>query len=449
MFFVYLFDNQIINMKKTEEAIIERIKNELFSLELLKKFRMCEKDFTRERKLTFSGTLLFMINFLKKSMSLEIVNFITHISKIKPACFFTSSAFVQCRKKINPEVFIHLNQTLIKEFYTDNDASVQLWKGFRLLSVDGSILNLPNTEELKNHYGHSQNQTNSIVIQARASVLYDVLNRYVIDGKFTPLSNGEMVSAMGHLEHSKPNDLIIYDRGYTSFGLIYEDFSRSIDFVIRSKKSFNKEVIDFYLSGLKSKIIEIYPGEDRKIKEKPYDYNSFETVRLVRVELSGEEDEVLITSLLDEKKYPTELFKSLYFQRWKVETFYDELKNKLKVEHFSGYSKQTILQDFYTALFVSNIQTLLVGEINEELSQNIKTKYEYKVNNNLSYGFLKDRIVTLFFSKTDTDNTLSELKVLFKKHLIPIRPNRTFERHKDKYRTKQKPKVPKNQKDTI
>ena len=77
------------------------------------------------------------------------------------------------------------------------------------------------------------------------------------------------------------------------------------------------------------------------------------------------------------------------------------------------------------------------------------TLNKYKVNNNLSYGFLKDRIVTLFFSKTDTDSTLSELKELFKKHLIPIRPNRTFERQKDKYRTKQKPKIPKNQKDTL
>ena len=29
-----------------------------------------------------------------------------------------------------------------------------------------------------------------------------------------------------------------------------------------------------------------------------------------------------------------------------VETFYGELKNKLKVEHFSGYSNNTIQQDF-------------------------------------------------------------------------------------------------------
>ena len=80
-----------------------------------------------------------------------------------------------------------------------------------------------------------------------------------------------------------------------------------------------------------------------------------------------------------------------------MELFYDELKTKLKAEHFLGYSKNSILQDFYAALFVSNIQSLIVEEINNELKENSITKYEYKVNNNLSYGFLKDRIINLFF----------------------------------------------------
>lgn len=393
-----------------------------------------------------------MMNFLRKSLSLEIENFVKHCYFIKGNKFistFSKSAFCQCRKKINPAVFLNLNQTLIREFYTDNEDAVKLWKGFRLLSVDGSRLTLPNTPELQNEYGLAKNQTNTGFAQARVSVLYDVLNNYVLDGILSPLSHGEVVSAIDHLKHTKEKDLILYDRGYPSFRIIFEHFFKSIDFVIRAKKDFNNEVIDFYASGLKSKIIKIYPGKNTKISDKPYNYKSFETVRLVRVSLPGNDDEILITSLLDEKKYPSKLFKQLYFKRWGIETFYDEFKNKLKVENFSGYSKNAILQDFYAALFVSNIQTLLVSEINDELTQNTKAKYVYKVNNNLSYGFLKDRIVTLFFSNTDTDEILSELKQLLKKHIIPIRPDRKFERYKDKYRNRQKPKVTKNQKDTI
>ncbi|MFT6846155.1 MAG: hypothetical protein ACJAUV_002360 [Flavobacteriales bacterium] len=44
---------------------------------------------------------------------------------------------------------------------------------------------------------------------------------------------------------------------------------------------------------------------------------------------------------------------------------------------------------------------------------------------------------------------MTELKDLLKKHLVPIIPNRKHQVYKDKYRNRQKPKVPKNRKDTI
>src|SRR5690554_8035745 len=105
-----------------------------------------------------------------------------------------------------------------------------------------------------------------------------------------------------------------------------------------------------------------------------------------------------------------------------VETFYDELKNKLRVEHFSGYSNQSILQDFKAALFVSNVQTLIVSELEDELKENNQgKKYDYKINTNISYGLLKNRIVALFFDeKSSETNIVEELKALFKSHLVPI-----------------------------
>jgi len=132
-----------------------------------------------------------------------------------------------------------------------------------------------------------------------------------------------------------------------------------------------------------------------------------------------------------------------------VETFYDELKNKLKVELFTGYSQRAILQDFYAAILVSNIQSIIVNDIKEEIViENQSRKYEYKVNNNLSYGFLKDRIITLLFSEKDIEKMTKELKILFRKNLVPIRPDRTNPRNKRR-RTTTKLKVTKNQRDAI
>ena len=110
------------------------------------------------------------------------------------------------------------------------------------------------------------------------------------------------------------------------------------------------------------------------------------------------------------------------------------------------------MQDYYSTLFASNIQTLIENEINEEVENEIETKsvkYQYKINTTLSYGFMKNRILELFFTKNDITEIINELKELFKNHLIPIRPNTNFERKIGKYRIRIKPIVTKNQKYTL
>ncbi len=390
-----------------------------------------------------------MCNLIRKSLALEIVNFIEafNTNNSMKVSSFTTSAFIQSRNKIKPEVFRHLSSTIITEFYTDNDLSVKLWNGYRLLGVDGSRLTLPNTKELELFYGKTRNQSETGVIQARVSVLYDVLNNFVIDSELAPLKIGEPSLAKKHLCHTQENDLIIYDRGYPSFDLVHQHVALNRQFLFRVKESFNNVVRDFVKSGKESQIVEIQPGQNRPLINKDYDHKSVISVRLISVKLNDNTTEILMTSLLDRKKYSSKMFKLLYFKRWGVETFYDELKNKLKVEHFTGYSINTIQQDFNIAVFISNIQTLIVNSLEEEIQEETKDrKLKYKVNSNLSYGFLKNRIIFLLEEGQAIEE---ELKLLFKKHLTPIRPNRKNERITGKYRTRYKPYVTKNHKDTI
>lgn len=392
-----------------------------------------------------------MINFLTRSLSLEIVNFLSFLKqKDVSQETFTKSAFVQARKKIKPEVFCYLNQKLTEEFYTENTGVKKKFNGLRILSVDGSRFTLPITKELENIYGKTTNQNQAYVVQAKASVLYDVLNKICLGGVLSPVDTGERTQAKQLFEHCRKGDLIIYDRGYPSFDFIYEHYQREFEFIMRMSLSFSQVVKDFVQSGKHSQIAAIQPGKNTDLKEKLYDKTASLKVRLVRVILSSGEIEVLATSLLDSKQYNNEIFKELYFERWKIETYYDELKNKLKAEEFSGYSNQSILQDFYSTLFVSNIQTIIVEELNEELQkeQNNK-KYQYKINTSLSYGFMKDRILSLFLTNKDMNEVIEELKILFKAHLVPIRPDRTNERNIGKYRKRLKPIVTKNQKDSL
>jgi hypothetical protein len=426
----------------------------IFSPELAGKFKMEDQDFTRNRKQPFSATLLFMFNLLRKSLAIEIDGFVRHLNErlfSGSARHFTPSAFIQNRKKINPEVFNHLSGIIVDNFYTAENDSLAYLNGFRILAVDGSRITLPNTLELKKHYGITENQyKGSGIVQARASVLYDVLNEVALDAVLDKLSEGEPKLALKHAHRWKENDLIIYDRGYASYDFVNEHVKQKIDCLIRVKTTCNSVVIAFVAGGKKSIVTEISPTQNRSFKDKDYTKDSTLKVRLLRIELPGGEVEVLMTTLLDSKKHPAKMFKELYFLRWGIETFYDELKNKLKVEHFTGYSQRSIQQDFFCAIFISNLQSVMVYDLEEELSiQNQGKKYDYKVNTNLSYGFLKNRIIDLLWKDAPLDRIFQELETLFLKNTIPIRNNRTNIREVGKYRNKMKPIITKNQKDAI
>lgn len=428
------------------------MREELFSENLAVEFKMKKQDFTRNRKQPFLSTLLFMINLLRKSLAVEIDGFVRHLNDRLSAgvSYFTSSAFIQNRKKINPKVFKHLSSVIIKNFYTSENNELKLLDGVRVLACDCSIITLPFTRELKERYGVVKNASTLDIVQAKVSVLYDVLNELVLDVDLDKPRAPERELALRHRPYWQPKDLIIYDRGYPSFDFIYEHIRHQMDCLIRVKPMHNYVVRDFVASGKKSLETLIQPERDGPFRGKGYNRKSTIPVRLIRVDLPGGETEILITTLLDSKKYPTKMFMKLYFLRWGVETFYDELKNKLKVEHFSGYSDTTIRQDLYCAVFISNLQSVIVNGLDDEIEIiNQNRQYDYKINTNVSYGFLKNRVLELLYQKAPLDKVFKELEELFLRHTVPIRNNRTNSRDTQKYRYKDKPFVTKNQKDSL
>lgn len=161
-------------------------------------------------------------------------------------------------------MFLHLSKALVDEFYSDNDASVKLWGGFRVLAVDGSKLTLPEVETLRAESGVVRCQSDTVVVQGQISVLYDVLNGFVIDWTLAPLCASERQQAMGHLEHTGKGDLILYDRGYPSFEMIYEHNKRGIDFLFMVRADFNSQVMTFMAGDKQTYTGFIYPSGHKR-----------------------------------------------------------------------------------------------------------------------------------------------------------------------------------------
>lgn len=379
----------------------------------------------------FNKVVLFIMSLSRRSLQLDLTDFIRSWSD--GVRNITVSAFNQNRKKIDPLLFKNLLRILTTEFYTDNEARVKRWKGLRLLATDASTLALPQTEELARIYGHANNQYDTKVPNGRCSVLYDVLNNLVLDGVLAPFLVGERELARQHLPHCGKDDLIIYDRGYPGFELMMAIGASGADFLMRCKLNHTKEVRAFLASQLQDQTLSIKPGrhvtqQDQKLR-----------LRMVKVVLDTGEIEVLLTSLTDEVTYPAILFKELYYKRWGVEQFYDVVKNIVRVENFTGHLDTVIQQDFLCALLICNIHSLLVSEAQEELpAKHVGRKLSYKINNNISFGFLKQRIIQIL-SNEDSQRMMEDLKELFLSNTIPIRPGRQFPRNTAKYKTRKKP----------
>ena len=108
--------------------------------------RVKPEYFSRNGKMGFKDTMLFMMNMIKKSLQLEINNFFEIV--LKRGLPVTKQAYSEARQKIEPKAFIELNDRINKVIYEECN-EYELWNGYRVSAIDGSVLEIPNTESLR------------------------------------------------------------------------------------------------------------------------------------------------------------------------------------------------------------------------------------------------------------------------------------------------------------
>lgn len=89
------------------------------------------------------------------------------------------------------------------------------------------------------------------------------------------------------------------------------------------------------------------------------------SLRMVRVLLDDGRHEVLATNLPREK-FPEECFAEVYHMRWGIETAYEVLKDRLKIENFTGIKPLLIEQDINSTIYVSNLAEDIICDIEDE-----------------------------------------------------------------------------------
>jgi hypothetical protein len=407
-------------------------------------------NFSRKRKLGFQDLLLFILGGITKTLTVELVGFFS--SKGKSGDPISKQAFSKSRMNLRPESIIELNDTLLEEYYSMEH---KLYKGHRLLAVDGSVIELPQGEEIRKVFGYKNNNP-SFSNCGQSICIYDVLNEIIVDSKLAKYGEDERSmlkeGAKRLIKGGKQRkDIIIADRGFPSLGVIFELAQNGFDFVIRyTGGHFLKETLEFAKGDERDVEIVIDLREIRK-RNKWSKYGALfrdsvektVKVRLAKIDLGEGKTEFLITTLLDKELISLEDLKIIYGFRWRGEESFKLQKGTAELENISGRSERTIYQDYYAKILMMNLHSIIIQDAEEELNREIaegkkKLKHEnYKVNKNVSYGIIRPKLEDLLrVDSEDWGLVYDSLVKEVKRHIIPVKPGRSYPRRvkiKQKY----------------
>lgn len=256
------------------------------------------------------------------------------------------SSISQARIRLGWEPIRMLHDEIVKPIATP-DTRGAWYRQWRLVSIDGSTLDVPDEAENKTAFGAPGSaKGESAFPKVRFVCLCESGTHVMFASRVDAYEVGEVTLAEEVLSQLKPGMLCLADRGFNSFKLWTLAKKTGADLLWRVRKDMilprEKQLPDgSFLSTL-------YEGWYDRTKSR----NGI-PVRVVEYKLEGIEGAEsiyrLATTVLDPEKAPATELAALYHERWEIESAFDELKTHLKGRQITLRSKtpDLIRQEFY------------------------------------------------------------------------------------------------------
>lgn len=266
----------------------------------------------------------------------------------------SASSLCEARQKLPEEIFIELNKAIL----VHKEISCRKWCGHRIFAGDGSKVNLP--RELSSQYS-LPNQ--AYYPQGSLSVIYHLGDGLIQD---CLLSNeSERHSMIKQMDALTKGDVLVLDRGYFSYLLLFLALEKGIHLICRLNTGTMKK---FWESELTDALIDYIPlaSVKTKLKQQGYDLNYKPIkVRLIKYKIDAE-IYVCATTLIGEQ-YKVEEFQKLYHSRWGIEELYKISKGFINIEDFHSKSERGVKQEIYAHALLINIARIFEREVNKQL----------------------------------------------------------------------------------
>ncbi|MGA6160423.1 IS4 family transposase [Stenotrophomonas sp. NPDC087984] len=280
----------------------------------------------------------------------------------------TTAAIGRARLRLGPEPLKALFTRVCRPVATE-ETSGSWYRGWRLVAVDGTTFDLPDTEANAAFFGRpgvSRGQERSAYPQARVAALVECGTHAVFAAEAGPLAVHETELAQRLFSSLMPGMLLLADRGFRGFDLWRAAAATGADLLWRVKNDAVLPVRTLLEDG--SYLSEIVAARDKNRRADPI------RVRVIEYTLGHDGSGTvyrLITTILDPKAASATSMASLYAQRWEIESTLDEIKTHqggprlvLRSQHPRG-----VEQEIFAFLLVHHALRDLMHQAARQLDQ--------------------------------------------------------------------------------
>lgn len=224
------------------------------------------------------------------------------------------------------------------------------YRGFRLVSIDGSTLDIADEKENNKAFGRpGASRGASAYPQIRFVSLVENGTHVLFGSRMADYATSEAVLAKAVLPSLCKGMLCLADRAFFGFEMWKQAATKGADLLWRVRKNILLPCEQRLPDG--SYLSHIYPTQQDQRRRR-----NGVVVRIIEYRLEGVEgaDPLyrLATTILDHKLAPAAELAALYHDRWEIETALDELKTHLRGAHIVLRSKtpDLVRQEFYGLL---------------------------------------------------------------------------------------------------
>lgn len=263
------------------------------------------------------------------------------------------------------------------------------WHGHRTFFADGTSFSMPDTDELRDHFGQPGQQRQGCGFpQAHLLAMFDAATGFVVKMLAAPLRTHDMSQVAQLHPELLPGDVLVTDRGLASYlhlaliagrklHAVFRAHQRQLVSFRRDRRLCGKQPSGTVARQASSRLIRKLGRFDQIVEyRKPAQCPKWmdaatyaalpETIRVRELrywtKIPGFRTRVitLVTTLLDAEQYPVDELAGLYHRRWEIETNFAHLKTTMGMDVLRCQSVSGVLKELTMFALVYNLARLVM-----------------------------------------------------------------------------------------